>query len=57
VTQWNTFGHTGGYSEFQYSPSADLVVVVNVTDAIYVPDGRYDAVQDLLAKLFAVVIS
>ena len=44
-------GHTGGYTEFQYTADDDIAIAINVTDSIYVPDNRYDSVQALIGQL------
>lgn len=54
--QFSAFGHTGGYSEVQYFPAADLAIALNVTDSIYVPDSRYDAVQTLILSLYSSIL-
>jgi CubicO group peptidase (beta-lactamase class C family)/surface polysaccharide O-acyltransferase-like enzyme len=54
---WAAFGHSGGYTELQYAPDDDIAIVVNVTDSIYVPDGRYDAVQDLVLQLRSIAVA
>ncbi len=52
---WSAFGHTGGSSELQYVPGADVAIAVFVTDSIYEPEGRYDAVQLLVEELRTIV--
>jgi CubicO group peptidase (beta-lactamase class C family) len=48
---WAAFGHTGGYTELQYAPGDNLAIAINVTDSIYAPDNRYDAVQTFIVQL------
>lgn len=55
--QFSAFGHTGGYSEVQYFPATDLAIALNVSDSIYVPDNRYDAVQSLIVRLHNLVVT
>jgi CubicO group peptidase (beta-lactamase class C family)/fucose 4-O-acetylase-like acetyltransferase len=50
------FGHSGGYSELQYSPKDDVAIAINVTDSIYTPDDRFDAVQALIEQLRDIVV-
>jgi CubicO group peptidase (beta-lactamase class C family)/surface polysaccharide O-acyltransferase-like enzyme len=57
LLHWTAFGHTGGYSELQYAPNDDLSIAVNVTDSIYTPDDRYDAVQALIQQLRAIALA
>ena len=51
TVQWSAYGHTGGSSQVLYAPAEDLAVALFVSDSIYEPEGRYDAVQGLLDSL------
>ncbi len=52
---WSAFGHTGGSSEMQYVPGVDVGIAVFVSDSIYEPEGRYDAVQALIEEARRIV--
>ncbi len=55
TVQWSALGHTGGSSELQYVAGDDVAIALFVSDSIYEPEGRYDAVQSLLETLRLIV--
>ncbi|MEA3214562.1 MAG: D-alanyl-D-alanine carboxypeptidase, partial [Acidimicrobiia bacterium] len=54
--QWAAIGHSGSTTELQYSPATDIAIVVNLTDSIWAPDTRQDAVIALVAQLRAIAL-
>jgi CubicO group peptidase (beta-lactamase class C family)/surface polysaccharide O-acyltransferase-like enzyme len=54
--QFRGYGHTGGYSQFQYFPNGEFAIGLNIADSIYDPANRYDAVQDLFISVHDLVV-
>lgn len=55
AVQWSALGHTGGSSELQYVFGDDVAIALFVSDSIYEPEGRYDAVQSLIEAVRFIV--
>ncbi|HEV8298320.1 MAG TPA: serine hydrolase [Acidimicrobiales bacterium] len=51
------YGHAGGNTMLQYFPSANMAIVVNVTDSLWDPGERYGQVLELITTLRALAVS